>query len=48
MENLPEIVTTTSNGNRHKKCRENGGENRLALRSYMLTCLNQHSAAVAE
>jgi len=25
-----------------------GGENRLALRSYMLTCLNQHSAAVAE
>jgi len=26
----------------------NGGENRLALRSYMLTCLNQHSAAVAE
>jgi len=25
-----------------------GGENRLALRSYMLTCLNQHIAAVAE
>jgi len=29
-------------------CAVNGGENRLALRSYMLTCLNQHSAAVAK
>jgi len=28
--------------------RVNGGENRLTLRSYRLTCLNQHSAAVAE
>jgi len=28
--------------------RVNGGKNRLALRSYMLTCLNQRSAAVAE
>jgi len=28
--------------------RVNGGENRLALRFYMLACLNQHSAALAE
>jgi len=33
--------------NDSQKC-TNGGENRLALCSYMLTCLNQHSAAVAE
>jgi len=25
-----------------------GSENKLALHSYMLTCLNQHSAAVVE
>jgi len=28
--------------------RANGSENRLALRSNILTCLNQHSVAVAE
>jgi len=33
--------------NVNQKC-VNGGKNRLALHSYVLTCLNQHSAVVAE